>query len=51
MPSTARAAVLTAPKQLHTHSFDVTEAERAIQTLAGAFPDEQPVHIAIVPKP
>jgi len=38
-------------EKLHTHSFDVTEAERAIQTLAGAFPDEQPVHIAIVPKP
>ena len=38
-------------EKLHTHSFDVTEAERAIQTLAGAFPDEQAVHIAIVPKP
>ena len=37
--------------KLHTHSFDVTEAERAIQTLAGAFPDEQAVHIAIVPTP
>jgi hypothetical protein len=33
----------------HTHSFDVTEAERAMQTLAGAFPEEQAVHIAIVP--
>ena len=38
-------------EKLHTHSFDVTEAERAVQTLAGAFPDEQAVHIAIVPKP
>lgn len=37
--------------KLHTHSFDVAEAERAIQTLTGAFPDEQPVHIAIVPRP
>jgi 2-desacetyl-2-hydroxyethyl bacteriochlorophyllide A dehydrogenase len=35
---------------LHTHSFDVADAERAIQTLAGAFPDEQAVHIAIVPR-
>jgi threonine dehydrogenase-like Zn-dependent dehydrogenase len=36
--------------KLHTHSFDVAEAERAIQTLAGAFPAEQAVHIAIVPR-
>lgn len=36
--------------KLHTHSFDVTEAERAIQTLAGTFPHEQAVHIAIVPR-
>jgi threonine dehydrogenase-like Zn-dependent dehydrogenase len=36
--------------KLHTHSFDVVEAERAIQTLAGAFPAEQAVHIAIVPR-
>ncbi len=38
-------------EKLHTHSFDVTEAERAIQTLTGAFPEEQAVHIAIVPQP
>ena len=37
-------------EKLHTHSFDVTEAERAIQTLTGAFPDEQAIHIAIVPR-
>jgi threonine dehydrogenase-like Zn-dependent dehydrogenase len=36
--------------KLHTHSFDVTEAERAIQTLTGAFPTEQALHIAIVPQ-
>ncbi len=38
-------------EKLHTHSFDVTEAERAIKTLTGAFPEEQAVHIAIVPQP
>jgi threonine dehydrogenase-like Zn-dependent dehydrogenase len=37
--------------KLHTHSFDVTEAERAIQTLAGVFPKAQAVHVAIVPQP
>ena len=36
--------------QLHTHSFDVTEAERAILTLTRAFPEEQVLHIAIVPQ-
>jgi hypothetical protein len=32
------------------HSFDVAEAERAMQTLAGAFPEEQALPIAIVPR-
>ena len=36
-------------QRLHTHSFDISDAERAIQTLAGAFPNERPVHVAIVP--
>jgi threonine dehydrogenase-like Zn-dependent dehydrogenase len=36
--------------KLRTHSFDVTEAERTIQTLAGTFPHEHAVYIAIVPR-
>ncbi|GIX48215.1 MAG: putative alcohol dehydrogenase adh [Candidatus Tectimicrobiota bacterium] len=35
--------------KLHTHSFDLSEAERAIQTLAGRFPSEPAIHVAIVP--
>lgn len=62
MPDTPCATVLTVPKrlawreqkypleQLHTHSLDVTEAERAMQTLAGAFPEEQALPSAIVPQ-
>jgi len=36
-------------ERLHTHSFPVEQAELAIQTLAGAVPGANPVHIAIVP--
>jgi 2-desacetyl-2-hydroxyethyl bacteriochlorophyllide A dehydrogenase len=35
--------------RLNTHAFDVAEAERAVRTLAGDFPEEQPIHVAIVP--
>jgi threonine dehydrogenase-like Zn-dependent dehydrogenase len=35
--------------KLNTHTFDVTDAERAVRTLAGDYPDERPIHVAIVP--
>ena len=36
-------------ERLNTHAFDVADAERAVRTLAGDYPDEQPIHVAIVP--
>jgi hypothetical protein len=62
MPDTARAAVCTAQQrlavqehyylleQLHTPHSDVAAAERAMQTLAGAFSEEQALYSAIVPQ-
>ncbi|MGN9847513.1 zinc-dependent alcohol dehydrogenase [Nonomuraea sp. H19] len=35
--------------RINTHSFDVSEATRALQTLAGEIPGEKAIHIAIVP--
>jgi 2-desacetyl-2-hydroxyethyl bacteriochlorophyllide A dehydrogenase len=37
--------------KLSTHAFDVADAERAVRTLAGDYPDEHPIHVAIVPQP
>jgi threonine dehydrogenase-like Zn-dependent dehydrogenase len=36
-------------EKLNTHAFDVADAERAVRTLAGDYPDEHPIHVAIVP--
>jgi len=36
-------------ERLHTHSFPIEQAEQAIQTLAGAIPGADAIHVAIVP--
>ncbi len=36
-------------EKLHTHSFPIEQAEQAIQTLAGAIPGTNAIHVAIVP--
>lgn len=35
--------------ELHSHTFGLDEAERAIRTLGGEIPDADPIHVAIVP--
>ena len=40
----------TAPlEMMHTHNFDLREAERAIQILAREIPDEESIHSCLVP--
>ena len=34
---------------LHTHSFDIADAERALQTLAGEVPGARPISVTITP--
>ena len=34
---------------MHTHNFDLREAERAIQILAREIPDEESIHSCLVP--
>jgi threonine dehydrogenase-like Zn-dependent dehydrogenase len=36
-------------ERLHTHTFELADTARAIETLAGEVPGEQAVHVAIVP--
>ena len=36
-------------EKLHTHSFELADADRALQTLAGDIPGEEAVHVAICP--
>lgn len=36
--------------RMHTHSFGLREVARAIETLAGEVPGEQPIHIAVLPE-
>jgi threonine dehydrogenase-like Zn-dependent dehydrogenase len=38
-------------EKLSTHTFDVADSERAVRTLAGDYPGERPIHVAIVPSP
>jgi threonine dehydrogenase-like Zn-dependent dehydrogenase len=35
--------------RMHTHTFGLEEAARAVETLAGEVPGEDAVHVAIVP--
>jgi threonine dehydrogenase-like Zn-dependent dehydrogenase len=40
----------TAPiEKLNTHMFVLANAERAVRTLAGEYPEERAIHVAIVP--
>ena len=36
-------------ERLHTHAFELADAERAIRTLAGEIPDEHSIHSCLVP--
>lgn len=36
--------------RLHTHSFELADLARAIETLAGEIPGEDAVHVAIRPE-
>ena len=36
-------------ERLHTHAFELADAERAIQTLAGEIPGESSIHSCLVP--
>ncbi|HSR26019.1 MAG TPA: alcohol dehydrogenase catalytic domain-containing protein [Candidatus Eisenbacteria bacterium] len=36
-------------ERLHTHTFELGETARAIETLAGEVPGEQAVHVSVVP--
>ena len=36
--------------RMHTHTFELSEVSRAIETLAGEVPGEDAVHVAIVPR-
>lgn len=36
--------------KMHTHSFELAEVSRAIETLAGEVPGEHPVHVAVCPR-
>jgi threonine dehydrogenase-like Zn-dependent dehydrogenase len=36
-------------ERMHTHSFPLAEAERAIRTLAGEVPDESAIHVTLLP--
>ena len=35
--------------RMHTHTFELSDVDLAIQTLAGEVPGEDAVHVAIVP--
>ena len=35
--------------RMHTHSFDLAHAERAIRTLAGQIPDDRSIHSCLIP--
>jgi hypothetical protein len=34
---------------MHTHEFALTDAERAIRTLAGEIPGERSIHSCLIP--
>jgi threonine dehydrogenase-like Zn-dependent dehydrogenase len=36
-------------ERMHTHEFDLVEADRAIRALAGELPDVRPIHSCLVP--